>query len=255
MRAVGLIGSVVFGLAMTNIIWLLFIYNTNDESTEVFSLSAGGYAVKNGTQFVFLPEDSPIIQYTEFSVTRGNSILWTVGAALHALFDSTIWYVASCSCCVTGDRLEFMRKYKRMGNIAIIVGVFLIFLVSTIVVIVRASIEDSTSPVDLSAIRSGGLMDDAISVTAIADKSNVEFLVSYSVELVVSWFVMFPIVESLMFSGCCGVFAKVPVLGGRAYEMRQLELARQDDAEHGEVEVEHIEDKNGVRITPVKHRG
>ena len=75
------------------------------------------------------------------------------------------------------------------------------------------------------------------------DFKDYEFVVSYVVELLLSYIVYYPLVGMLLFSGvlnCCGRF---PLLGGRPYEIKQLQEKSDSerDVEEG-VEVEWKEE-------------
>ncbi|CAB9516692.1 expressed unknown protein [Seminavis robusta] len=70
------------------------------------------------------------------------------------------------------------------------------------------------------------------------------FVASYFVELIFTYIIYYPIFGTIMFSGVLSkCFSCYPsLLGGRPYEMQQLELAKQlkeEDMEKGEVEVEY----------------
>jgi hypothetical protein len=52
----------------------------------------------------------------------------------------------------------------------------------------------------------------------IQDASAYQFLITYATELVLSLFIYYPIVGTILFSGLLGC-GKVPILGGRPYEV------------------------------------
>ena len=53
------------------------------------------------------------------------------------------------------------------------------------------------------------------------------FLAKYTVELMLAWFVYFPIVGSVMFSGVLGC-GRLPILGGRPKDIRLVEEESKD---------------------------
>ena len=127
MRAVGLVGSLMVGLVITNVIFLWFIPNhdeTSEDETDVaiFKLSTGGFAIQNGTSVTYYdsqdsgggsggnggmpPEVAAALNDQTTIEYYGSTeliILWTVGSLVHSLFDATIWYATSCSCLTSLD--------------------------------------------------------------------------------------------------------------------------------------------------------
>eukprot|EP00529_Nitzschia_sp_RCC80_P018495 CAMPEP_0113494630 /NCGR_PEP_ID=MMETSP0014_2-20120614/29202_1 /TAXON_ID=2857 /ORGANISM="Nitzschia sp." /LENGTH=500 /DNA_ID=CAMNT_0000388521 /DNA_START=106 /DNA_END=1608 /DNA_ORIENTATION=- /assembly_acc=CAM_ASM_000159 len=131
MRAVGLIGSLMVGLVITNVIFLWFLPNYGDSTSEgetnvaIFKLSTGGFAIQNGTSVTYYdssqkdgsssgegqdggipPEVAAALSDQTTIEYYGSTeliILWTVGSLVHSLFDATIWYVTSCSCLTSLD--------------------------------------------------------------------------------------------------------------------------------------------------------
>jgi hypothetical protein len=88
LRVLSLMGSILFGLALTNIIYLAFVFsetNYDKQYVEVHTnLTATGQ-----------PDiDSNV---AALSVTNGNIALWTIGAFLHATFDNLIWALSACT--------------------------------------------------------------------------------------------------------------------------------------------------------------
>lgn len=219
MRFFGMIGSVMFGLALTNICWLWFIYDQT-QSTPIFTVSAGGVIFNNGTQYVYM--NNTVTSLTQNDVTPGMFVLWTIGSIIHAIYDTTIWYAASCTCC--SGACTWMKERKNFGKYFVIVLVLVTSAISTAFVIIRASLQSNPSKqVDVNAIRSAGLVDDAINVHEVTNgsKSNWSFVMSYGLELFIAWFVFFPIVETILFSGILSCGGRLRCLGGRPLEMKR----------------------------------
>lgn len=209
-RLVNLFGSIVFGLAVTNLIWLFFIFNEDrDEDKTVLTISLGGIS----TNVTATMEDEADV----FEVTEGMLLLWTLGGGLHALYDNTVWYLTACVCCLPGQRLECLYRYKWCGTYFVVITVVACTAVASFVVVLRATLENDEDS-DLSEIESGGLVDDKIDLGDVDDKSAWRFLVSYSIELALALFLYYPVVATVLFSGFLGC-GKVPVLGGRPYEV------------------------------------
>jgi hypothetical protein len=228
MRIVNLVGSIVFGLLVTNIIWLWFIYN-EDDATFV-TISVDGIDLTNS--------NSTITSTQEIQITEGMLLLWTVGGGLHAIFDNTIWYATACVCCLAGERLHCLGRYKWAGSYCVIIAVVACTAMATFCVVLRASL-DSESTVRLSDINSGGITDDNVHLSSVKDLSAFDFLVSYAVELVLALFVYYPLIGTVLFSGILGC-GKMPILGGRPYEvLKEERLAKPPPTEDSWGSTEH----------------
>ena len=220
MRAVALLGSVMVGLVITNAVYLLLIHDDDPlgaDTTPVFELSAGGFAVQNGTSWVYLEEDgefSSLYELTAVEVSSGMVILWTAGGAIHALFDNLIWYATSCACFASlassgkepGWCARCMTKYKGLCNFIVVTSVLLISAAATLAVVVRAHVEgggEVDSAIDslqsTAGFGSGGA--DVKGADSFTDSSNYEFLMSYSVELFLAWFLWYPLIETILMTG------------------------------------------------------
>jgi hypothetical protein len=196
----------VFGLAITNIVYLAFVMEDKDFEESYFAATISDQGVTGNDSFDSL--------MTEVNVTSGMIALWTVGAALNALYDNMIWSVAACTCCNPGGRLEKFAKYRKyMPYVVMFMVVGTVALATMAVLIVAAG--DSVEK------------DKQISTELkIGSKSNAEsyrFLLAYFVEVLVSLFVWYPIVTILLFSGVLSCGGKLPFLGGRPQEMLELE--------------------------------
>jgi len=256
MRALNFLGSALFGLMMTNLIWLGYIYYDEDPDSVVFRISFQGSVRDhdmvaqgmdnnvtlvdtmvvnatrndgNGPAFeIFLPggpEDEQTAQVIgeSLQVTTGMILLWTVGGSAHAIYDSVVWYAATCVCCTRCKSLGCMQRMGR-GLIALIV--LLIAVVASFAVVLRATLL-SHEEIDASALSSAGLVDDAIHVgDFIAEGHGLgafEFVTGYFVEFLLALFVYYPLFATLVFTGSLNWFGchKVAWLGGRPYQVEQ----------------------------------
>lgn len=193
MRMLGFFASGVFGLAMTNLVWLWFIYE-EDETRFTVDLSEASKA--NLTTYL-----GDVNESNQLEITNGVIYLWTAGGALHGLFDTTIWKLSMCSCC---EGLQAQGAYKRFGVGLMTFGILLITACTSLIVVFRATFE-SSQDADIAELKSAGIFDDAIELGAGANKDNYQFLLSYSVELALALVVYFPIMGIIMFSGTCFV--------------------------------------------------
>ncbi|CAB9520278.1 expressed unknown protein [Seminavis robusta] len=288
LRFLNLMASALFGLAITNMIWLGYIYYDEDPDSVLFKISfydedAGNELIissnltnddqwffnnnttnssmmddlwdnynvtntmapttlepKSGWE-LFLPR--PKNAHTEtlgntLQITRGMVLLWTLGAALHAVFDNTIWRLSACGCCLPGNRCERFGFLRGMSGAFTIFVVVMVTAVATFAVVLRATLM-SHDEIEFSASNSGGLVDDAIDVResfreAAQNIGALEFVMGYFVEFFLALFVYHPLFMTILFMGClnflgCG---KLRVLGGRPFEMRQLEEEESGSQRH-----------------------
>lgn len=255
-RIASLIGSVLFGLAVTNIIYLAFVFTEYDPEQEYFSVTTN--ITKTGWQDDFDQTVSSI------SVTSGNIALWTVGALLHGFYDNCIWALAACSCLVQeGSRRrmqqERLQRYRSSGAFLVNIATIGVVALATFGCMLRAAItadeEGSTEIVSSHELVHGELQK--IEQNRGVDFQDYEFVVSYLVELLLNYLVYYPLVGTVLFSGvlnCCGrLNVQFPVLGGRPFELKQLERSDSDldesDLEEGiEVEWNDEEGENKEKI-------
>ena len=232
MRVAFLLGSTVFGLALTNIIWLFFIYDQDDADAVVIHVSAGSLGWNNETTALLDlgRENSQAKQATAVQINGGMLLLWTAGGLVHALFDSTIWSLASGLCCQAGS--YFRPEYQRFGNYLVVLVVLLVAAFCSLIVVVRVTLDEEDGSLDVTKLHSMGVTDDAIDIAQVKDVSNYEFLLSYVVELAMAWFVHFPLSQFVLFSGILVCRKPVWYLGGRVYEVAQEEKRRAEEGEN-----------------------
>ncbi|CAB9496657.1 expressed unknown protein [Seminavis robusta] len=261
-RVVTLLGSMLFGLALTNIIFLLFVFTDQDETFEMSVFEFETNLTRTGLNSDLDDTVSSI------SVTTGNIVLWTVGALIHSIYDNTIWSLAACTCCTLhssggqeGDSQDWdrrVRRYRSTGSFLVMVSVVLVTAIASFAVMLRAALE-ADQEIDVSSLNITSSVDSdndgpniLESPTQVQEQlesvyyyeqdfADYSFVVSYLVELILSYLIYYPIFGAILFSGCltCGRF---PVIGGRPYELRQLErLAQQAKEEAEEVMEEGVE--------------
>jgi hypothetical protein len=226
-RILNLTGSIVFGLAVTNIIWLWLILDQNlDEEHTIITVSTTGITT-NFTEIEAL-QDRPNVNDAVLNITEGMILLWTIGGGLHALYDNTIWYMTACVCCLPGQRLECLYRYRWCGTYFVVLTVIVSTAIATFVVVLRASLNEQEES-DATIVQSSGLINNSIQVRYVHDKSAYEFLISYVVELALALFVYYPVIATVLFTGILGC-GTVPILGGRPYEVKQEKRLEQQRA-------------------------
>ena len=236
MRLLNLFASIVFGLLLTNMIWLFFVLSDDyDPDHAILTISLGD-PVNSGTNTTLL--ESINEGGGEIAITEGMVMLWTLGGGLHALFDNTVWYLSACVCCLPCHSQESLERFQKYGTIFMVFAVLCIGAVASFIVVLRASLEDADED-QVEQFDSAGISDDQVDLFGFSDKSSFDFLLSYGVELALAFFIYFPIVGTVLFSGVLGC-GKVPILGGRPYEVmvdkKRIERKRRRAERRGQLE-------------------
>ena len=205
LRTCFLFGSVAFGLAVTNVIYVAFVIDNSKYDATYYSASYNH--TLTGNQAI----DS---QLTQITVTNGMIVLWTVGGVMNAMYDVTIWTIASCKCFRSGtpgkDRLRFYILMLIL--LTVVTG-------STLAVLVRATFDSNQQTAEVA---------NKLELKYTPNAESYRFLISYAVEVALSLLVWYFLVGFVMFTGVLGCGGKVPILGGRPYELKKLdEMTRQ----------------------------
>jgi hypothetical protein len=237
-RIASLIGSMLFGLALTNIIYLAFVFSKTDYDksyVEVHPTTA-----TTGNMIV----DSAV---PALSVTNGNIALWTIGSFLNAAYDNLIWSFAACSCCDKGVVTEQkLTRYRSLSVFLVMLSVVVVTALATFAVALRAALssDDGTQLVDSQTddtgeafvtknaqLKSYGVSDDNVQLFQVDGANDFEFMIAYFIELVLNYFIYYPIVGTLLFSGVL-TRGRWGVWGGRPFELKEEEeKERADDME------------------------
>ncbi|CAJ1951964.1 unnamed protein product [Cylindrotheca closterium] len=214
-RMIALCGSILFGLVMTNIFYLFYLWNPEfDQIVMSITLDSGEI----------------------YTLTTGMLLLWTVGGGIHASFNLCLWYIAACSCCRAGGCCEARACCPSFGK-HLIRGVVLMIVVMTVLVIVmRIAIGNPETDT----------LDDAAATSNVTDSNGIDFfftdeawdfnvkgteefhfVLAYLVQMGLSLFVYYPVFATVLMSGVLGCNGKVPLLGGRPYEVAQYKRKQQ----------------------------
>lgn len=278
MRLFNLFSSIMFGLCITNMLWIWYYYYhlniddpnandpilivkfkkdlTNNDNRYLFSnhhhddhpIVDHHHHINNITTNGTDPDDSNVLmpttvstQYKEIQITQLMVLLWTVGSALHGLYDSIIWQLGGCICCIrctNSTRLERCSVCRCFGR-SIVIGITLTCTaIATFVIMIRASLlaEKQQQQMDGSVYNNDtssalfnltGLLDDPNNryhptILRIQSVSKYKFVVSYLVETVLAMIVYYPIIVTILFSGILGC-GSIPFVGGRPYELKEEE--------------------------------
>ena len=212
-RLIIFIGSIASGLAITNLVFLWFTFDQEQDMNDVLF------------QMNILPNSTAIhSEFQSIEVTRGTAVLWTLGSMSHSMFDLTIWYISACSCCRPGGICSAFGCLRHCGSYLVVGVVMIVVALATLVVVWRAA-EETRNQYEEEK-EELGLGDDAYPEWGeIRGVSSFSFLVNYAVEVCLALMLYFPLFGTILFSGVLGC-GRIPVLGGRPYEVRK-EIARE----------------------------
>jgi hypothetical protein len=234
---VNLLGSMLFGLALTSIVYCVFVFMGQDSEQELLRYQTGVASTGIDPNL-----DSAL---TSVSVTTGNLVLFFVGAPIHGLYDSLSWMLAGCSCITfKPEDSRFARVCRTSGALILSLSLITIAAVTSFSVMLRVALEADQDVVVV-------IFDNTTNTTTVASASNTnvwesqnqvqgqfqslvkeqnfedyQFLISYGVELALSYLVYYPLVETIFFSGilascCCAKSKESSFWGGRPYEVEQ----------------------------------
>lgn len=203
-RLLVLLWSVSFAMVATNIGYLLDWYDGDeidfDPTTVVYSWNI------------------PSLN-TTLDLTYGTMILWTFGSTLHSLFDFLVWNLSACACCHPGGRFgktAIASKCRDLGSYSLIPFVLGLFGLAGYSSYLRLTNGENSALEEEYG-------DDAIDNWTEGKLGRYSFLVRFAIELALAWFVFFPILSTLFFSGWLGCNGRLPLLGGRPRDKKLVE--------------------------------
>jgi hypothetical protein len=199
-RVVILAGSISFGLAATNFIYLF--YNIYDDANGIILTLETG----DGTE-----GDS------SFELTYEMVALWTVGSLLHSLIDLGVWHLAACSCCLPGGCLGWCGWLRTLGRYITITLCAFFIAVATSAVIMRANFEEGSLTEENSSFNELAELDVKV--------GSFSFLYGYLIELSLVYCVYYPIMATIFFSGA--IRPCLPCVGGRPKEIERQSMEKQ----------------------------
>jgi len=146
--------------------------------------------------------DEKLVGINKVVITKEMVAIFLFGSALHSVFDWVVWHTFACTACQPGGPLERYESCKWVGqHVAALICMLTIGF-------------------------SGGLVwFRATSLEHYLSFSEFAFIIPYLLEIVLSLFLFSPILSTLLFSGILGCY-RIPVLGGRPFELRAEERAR-----------------------------
>lgn len=187
-RVIMLFGSIFFGLAVTNYVYLYFKISDHGDAV-FFKINGWGDA--------------------SYSLTYETAVLWTLGSVVHTSIDLLVWHLAACSACLPGGYCSCLGCLVQVGRyltigLCVMFGVF-----GTIGIFMRANYDEAAGKGDVSVQDLTEFQFDNI--------KSFTFLIGYCVELFLVYFVYYPIIATMLFAGL------IPFVGGRQRELNRQE--------------------------------
>ena len=202
-RCLLLAASISFGLVATNIVYQLDYYDAYDDAEE-------------------------LISYKNYTITHGMLLLWTFGGLFHSIFDMLTWHIMACACCHPGGRWgdqSQSKRYKDCGSYALIPLIAALLGFAAFLVLLRASEEEHQDMNDDDGVDADDGQQNGIDIE-IHDWRSFSFLSQYAIEIALAWFVYFPLLGTIVFSGVLGCKGRLPILGGRPRDLKRVEEGR-----------------------------
>ena len=210
-RFILLLGSLAFGLIVTNLVYLVDsdLFDTADEAIKSWADK-----IRNETDTIITIESDMDIYIAGQSLSMGTAqigILYTLGTLVHSFFDFALWHLIACGHC--------KKRHETAGWSMAVFIVVIVVSIMTVMLYFRAFKLEEENEIEQEEL----FTDDAIGMAALdlADKPNFQFLYAYPIEVVLSLFVYTPIVQTIVFSGILGC-CWMPILGGRPRAMRTV---------------------------------
>lgn len=187
-RVMNLVASLSFGIAATSMVMLWYYYEARDK-------------------------DFTFVSIFGFNVSYGMLATAFFGGLCNVFFDFGIWFVQVCPLCQPGSPITFSDPtnffFLWLGSNAAFFCTTIALCLAIHAIIVRASIEEDGD-------------DQGVTISI----QHYSFILSFLFEVVVTQFIMFPIVAFTIFSGVLGCFT-LPGIGGRPYQVKKMEKRMQ----------------------------
>jgi hypothetical protein len=253
-RVVALIGSLVFGLAITNVFYLLFLFNDNlDRPVATIMIPEGSDSTSSTA------DDSEPAVTSGYTLTTGMLLLWTVGGGIHTAYNLLVWHVAACACCRPGGCLANVACCPNLGKrilVRVLVLIAVVFAVFVIVMRIAISNQQEgqrnnyfnstesavpgmngtavTYPESIYDISGLNSLNTSETIQNVPDDvRELDFVWSYLIQMILSLFIYYPMGGMILFSGALGCGGRIPILGGRPREIlleeqtKEKQLAKQ----------------------------
>jgi len=196
-RIVALAGTITFGLAITNVFYVFYLWNPE------YNRVLASIATDNGTEYV---------------LTTGMLLLWTVGGGAHCAFNLAMWHIAACACCKNGGFCESCACCPSLGKYMIRFFVLCTAAFCVLIIVLRVAINDEAE--DEPSNADDGNANQGLNIENLSEFS---FVFNYFIEMTLAFFVYYPICVTTLLSGILSCGYAIPVVGGRPYEIAREE--------------------------------
>lgn len=236
-RLLVILGSVSFAMVATNLGYIWDWYDGEDHDFDPYVVlyswtMPGGEGCNTGNYYddnynYDCDDESTIIGSRTLYITYGTMILWTFGCTFHSLFDILVWNLTACACCHPGGRYgnsEIATKWEfchDMGSYLLIAPILTLGGLAGYSSYLRVT-NTENEELDME------YGDDLVETVTNGKLGEYSFLLRFGVELFLAWFVFFPIVSTVLFSGFFGCRGRLPLLGGRPRDKRLLDEGNED---------------------------
>ena len=195
-------------------------FTTSDRVFLLLGSVAFGLAATSGVVIWFHLMGRNNLDVGVIPITPAIVGSWAGGIC--SVLDLFLWYLHSCFCCLPGAiyNLNEICSGKRWVSVGRHLAAFIVAMTTILavgVVVLRSWIEQE---VELDEVDNSGW-------------DQFSFLNSFLTTLGLSFFIFDPIIAFVFFSGVLGCF-RIPVLGGRPWEM-QKEMQKEDNGAESKV--------------------
>ena len=179
-----LISSISFSLVATNLVYLHFLIADKNFEEDFIRLNLEVWEGFN----------------IQAVLTSGVATLLLFNGILHVLFDISMWHLSAATCCHHLKNHEIIKKY---GSYAVVAIALIFVTLATVVLLFRLSYQ-------VNEEENNEWMDMIRMETFFA-------VIGYIVQLTFVYFIISPIIVTVMFSGVLGC---IPFLGGRPKDIQ-----------------------------------
>ena len=219
-RMIVLLGSISFAMVATNIgyIWDWYWYYGDEQRFDPGAVLYSWNMTSINGDTINDDESYGPSSSTTVEITYGTLFLWTFGCIFHSLFDYLVWNLSACACFHPGGRFGQTNVANRCNDLGSII--LIPFVLSLLGLAGYSSYLRVTSGNSSLEDEYGDDLVDNLTAGKLGDYS---FLVRFGIELILAWFVYFPLLSTVFFSGILGCGGKLPLLGGRPRDKIMVE--------------------------------
>ena len=184
-----LMGSIAFGLTVSNVIYILYVANDAEMNKLFVEIAIGDHALN-------------FSDIEALEITYGMVYLLTIGCFFHSAYDISMWYLSACSCFLNGASCGSRGKYQYVGNYIVIGITGILSAVAIYVVLIRAIYEERIR------MAGEGFVLNEFDWNEVRKVQSFSFLIGYFIELLLVYFAWYPTLIFLLFNGIFPVIGR-----------------------------------------------